>query len=130
MHAGRVAIIGTTAEVKQVFAGRPILEIRTAQPVEAMRLLDGFPEVETTSLFGTSVHAVLRQARVTPDDIAARLRAAGVPLDAIAAVPPSLEDVFLDVIDRAGREHGEGAPATEPRERVGESEGRSPSVRE
>src|SRR6188472_259664 len=28
IHAGRLAAIGTTTEVKQVFAGRPILEIR------------------------------------------------------------------------------------------------------
>ena len=28
IHAGRLAAIGTTSEVKQVFAGRPILEIR------------------------------------------------------------------------------------------------------
>jgi len=140
IHAGRLAIIGTTTEVKQVFADRPILEIRAANPVEAMRLLDGFPEVEKTSLFGTAVHAVLRQAKTAPGDIAARLQAAGVTVDSIDAVTPSLEDVFLDVIDRATVERvgSEGAPATEPRERsgesrgpaserVGEPEGRSPS---
>lgn len=101
IHAGRLATIGTTTEVKQVFAGRPILEIRAAAPVAAMRLLDSFPEVEKTSLFGTAVHAVLRQTGVTPEEIAARLGAAGVVVDGIAAVTPSLEDVFLDVIDRA-----------------------------
>ena len=101
IHAGRLATIGTTTEVKQVFAGRPILEIRAAAPVDAMRLLDSFPEVEKTSLFGTAVHAVLRQTGVTPKEIAARLGAAGVVVDGIAAVTPSLEDVFLDVIDRA-----------------------------
>jgi ABC-type multidrug transport system ATPase subunit len=101
IHAGRLAAIGTTTEVKQVFAGRPILEIRSTKPVEAMRLLDAFPEVEKTSLFGTAVHAVLRSSNATPDAIAARLQSAGVPVDSIAAVPPSLEDVFLDVIDRA-----------------------------
>jgi hypothetical protein len=47
------------------------------------------------------VHAVLRDARTTPDDIAATLRSAGVRVDRIAAVAPSLEDVFLDVINRA-----------------------------
>ena len=101
MHAGRLAAIGTPAEVKQVFAGRPILEIRADKPVEAMRLLDGFSEVEKTSLFGTAVHAVLRDATVTPDQIAAKLQSGGVHVDRIAAVAPSLEDVFLDVIDRA-----------------------------
>jgi len=140
IHAGRLAAIGTTTEVKQVFAGRPILEIRADKPVEAMRLLDGFPEVEKTSLFGTAVHAVLRDRTATGDQIAERLRSARVRVDSIAAVTPSLEDVFLDVIDRAGGDRSEGAPATEPRERsgeargpaserVGESEGRSPSVR-
>ncbi len=102
IHAGRIAIIGTTAEVKHVFAGRPILEVRADKPVEAMRLLDGFQEVEKTSLFGTAVHAVLRDPHVAPEQIAARLQSSGVHVDSIAAVTPSLEDVFLDVIDRAG----------------------------
>jgi ABC-2 type transport system ATP-binding protein len=101
IHAGRLATIGSTTEVKQCFAGRPILEIRADKPVDAMRLLDGFPEVEKTSLFGTAVHAVLRSAAVTPEAIAERLRSAGVRVETIAAVAPSLEDVFLDVIDRA-----------------------------
>jgi ABC-2 type transport system ATP-binding protein len=100
IHAGRLATIGTTTEVKRVFAGRPILEIRADKPVEAMRLLDGFPEVEKTSLFGTAVHAVLRNIEVAPQAIGERLRHAGVQIDSIETVSPSLEDVFLDVIDR------------------------------
>ena len=102
IHAGRLATIGTTSEVKQVFAGRPIVEIRAANPVAAMRLLDGFAEVEKTSLFGTAVHAVMRDARTTPDHIRQRLRASGVDVETIDTVAPSLEDVFLDVVDRVG----------------------------
>ena len=109
IHAGRLATIGTTTEVKRVFAGRPILEIRTSRPVEAMRLLDADPLVEKTSLFGTAVHAVLRGGQVSEDTIAARLRAGGIEPEAVAAVAPSLEDVFLDVIDRA--EAGRGTAA-------------------
>ena len=112
IHAGRLAAIGTTSEVKHVFDGRPILEIRADRPVEAMRILDALPGVEKTSLFGTAVHAVLRpqpagssgQARAE-DDIAARLRDAGVGVEGIATVTPSLEDVFLDVVDRASSSH-------------------------
>jgi drug efflux transport system ATP-binding protein len=103
IHAGKLAAIGTTSEVKRVFAGRPILEIRTDKPVEAMRVLDASPEVEKTSLFGTAVHAVLRNAAVTADSVVDRLRADGVEVGAITPVAPSLEDVFLDVIDRAGQ---------------------------
>jgi ABC-2 type transport system ATP-binding protein len=102
IHAGRLAAIGTTSEVKQVFAGRPILEIRADKPVEAMRLLDGMPQVEKTSLFGTAVHAVLRDTTTSPEDIAGRLKSAGIAVESLDPVAPSLEDVFLDVIDRAG----------------------------
>jgi ABC-2 type transport system ATP-binding protein len=118
IHAGRLAAIGTTGEVKQVFAGRPILEVRAADSVEAMRVLDGLPDVEKTSLFGTAVHAVLRSAAATPERIAQQLRAAGVDVEAVATVAPSLEDVFLDVVDRVTAEERE---RSEP---AGESEGR------
>jgi ABC-2 type transport system ATP-binding protein len=101
IHAGRLAAIGTTSEVKQVFAGRPILEIRADKPVEAMRLLDAMPQVEKTSLFGTAVHAVLR-GTTPPEEIAGHLKSGGIVVESLDAVAPSLEDVFLDVIDRAG----------------------------
>ena len=101
IHAGRLAAIGTTSEVKRVFDGRPILEVRARDSVEAMRVLDGLPDVEKKSLFGTAVHAVLRRADVTPAAVQQRLSAAGVDVQAVEAVAPSLEDVFLDVVDRA-----------------------------
>jgi ABC-2 type transport system ATP-binding protein len=137
IHAGKLAAIGTTTEVKQVFAGRPILEVRADRPVEAMRQLDTFPEVEKTSLFGTAVHAVLRDAQVRREDIANRLRATGVVVKSLEAVTPSLEDVFLDVIDRASGlpprdvsgTVASRAASTDARTRAGESEGRSPSVK-
>jgi ABC-2 type transport system ATP-binding protein len=101
IHAGRLAAIGTTTEVKQVFAGRPIVEVRTRRAAEAMQALDEMPEVETTSLFGTAVHAVLRGPDVTADLLAGRLRSRGLEIEAIENVSPSLEDVFLDVVEHA-----------------------------
>jgi ABC-2 type transport system ATP-binding protein len=102
IHAGRLAAIGTTSEVKRIFAERPILEIRSDRPVEAMRILDGTPGVEKTSLFGTALHAVLRDRGVNVEDVLAALRSQGLAIESVSEVAPSLEDVFLDVIDRAG----------------------------
>ena len=106
IHAGRLAAIGTTTEVKQVFAGRPIVEVRSSRPVDAMRALDGMPDVEKTSLFGTAVHAVLRQGSGSADVIAGRLRSAGIDVESAGHVSPSLEDVFLDVVETAERARG------------------------
>jgi ABC-2 type transport system ATP-binding protein len=102
IHAGRLAALGTTTEVKGVFKGRPIVEVRTADAVNVMRALDGMPDVEKTSLFGTAVHAVLRPEQTTPDEIRRRLESNGLKIDELSIVQPSLEDVFLDVVERAG----------------------------
>ena len=104
MHAGQLAALGTTAELKRRFDDRPILEVRAADPVAAMAALDASPLVEKTSLFGTAVHAVL-QSRATPaDEVRRVLEAAGAPAVRLEPVVPSLEDVFLDVVDRAEAE--------------------------
>jgi len=100
IEAGRLAAFGTVPELKSTFRDRPILEIRAARPVDAMRALDAMPEVEKTSIFGTAVHAVLRHAGLGPDDIVARLRAAGHEVSECSPVEPSLEDVFLDLAER------------------------------
>jgi len=100
IHAGRLAALGTPAELKDMFADRLILEIRAPNPVEAMHRLDEIPEIEKTSIFGTSVHAILRTRDISPAMIAARLRDAGTDAE-IKVVEPSLEDVFLDVVERS-----------------------------
>jgi ABC-2 type transport system ATP-binding protein len=104
IQAGRLAALGTVAELKAIFANRALVEVRAADPVAAMRLLDAMPEIEKTSIFGTSVHAVLRPGAFTATlaaDIPARLRAAGVAVEACSPVEPSLEDVFLEVAERS-----------------------------
>jgi len=104
IHGGRLAAIGTIAEVKQVFAGRAILELRTTRAAEAMRVLDDIPDVEKTSLFGTAVHVVLRTTALDTDVLVRRLREHEIHVDSVEVVSPSLEDVFLDVVERAERE--------------------------
>jgi ABC-2 type transport system ATP-binding protein len=104
IHAGALAAIGTTAEVKQAFAGRSIAEVRAADAVAAMKTLEQMPDVEKTSLFGTAVHAVFRQPDLDPAALSQRLTEAGIKVSTVERVSPSLEDVFLDVVEKAGRE--------------------------
>ena len=101
IHAGKLAALGSTRELKGVFDDRAILEIRAAKPVAAMRLLDSMDEVQKTSVFGTAVHAVLKPGLQHAEQrLGERLAHAGVDVASIAAVQPSLEDVFLEVSDR------------------------------
>lgn len=99
IETGRLAALDTVPELKGRFAGRAIVEVRAARPVEAMRVLDEIAAVQKTSLFGTAVHAVLGEPGGGPRDVADWLRAAGVDVTACTVVEPSLEDVFIDVAD-------------------------------
>ncbi|MGE0593853.1 MAG: ATP-binding cassette domain-containing protein [Vicinamibacterales bacterium] len=101
IDGGRLAAMGTVAELKQLLAGRPIVEVRAGEPVAAMRALEAMPEVEKTSMFGTTVHAVLRAAGATPGHLVGRLQEAGVAVSSCEVVEPSLEDVFLDLVERS-----------------------------
>jgi len=101
IHAGSLAAIGTSHELKQVFADRPIVEIHSPRPVELMRALDRMEDVQKTTIFGTAVHAVLRPG---PSDVAGlreQLHRQNLEVTAIDHVLPSLEDVFLEVVERA-----------------------------
>ena len=102
IHAGRLAALGSAAELKGVFSTRPIVEVQASRPVDAMQVLDGLDLVEKTSLFGTAVHAVLRSAGTAPSVLADALTRAGITVQTLGTVTPSLEDVFLDVVERAG----------------------------
>jgi ABC-2 type transport system ATP-binding protein len=102
IHAGRVAAMGSTAELKRLFEGRPILEVASETPVAVMKALEARPAVLKTSVFGTAVHAVLRDRGAGADDVSGWLAEAGLAVSSVAEVAPSLEDVFLDVVERAG----------------------------
>ena len=88
MNAGKLAAMGTSSELKQIFAVRPIVEIHSSRPVDVMRTLDGMPDVEKTTIFGTAVHAVLRSSDVNLDALTAYLRDRGLTIDGVDRVMP------------------------------------------
>jgi ABC-2 type transport system ATP-binding protein len=103
MHDGRLVALGTSRQLKEVFADRPIVEVQASSPVQVMQALDGFSGVEKTSIFGTAVHAVLASKALDVAVIRRDLARAGLEVRSAELVRPSLEDVFLDVVERTER---------------------------
>ncbi|MEZ5284754.1 MAG: ABC transporter ATP-binding protein [Vicinamibacterales bacterium] len=104
IQAGKLAALGTATELKGIFRDRPIFEVQAAQPVAAMEALDALDAVEKTSLFGTAVHAVMKAGVDGERAVTDALAGEGIGLKGISRVTPSLEDVFLDVVERSGAE--------------------------
>jgi ABC-2 type transport system ATP-binding protein len=98
MHAGRIAALGSVAELKQVFHERAVVEVRTTSPMTALRALDDLPTVEKTSPFGTALHVWLKPGIRDTEPLRRRLDALGLAAESFEFVQPSLEDVFMDVV--------------------------------
>jgi hypothetical protein len=67
--------------------------------------LEGAPGVEDVSLFGDRLHVVVDRPRRS-EEVGDALEAGGFSPLELAAVTPSLEDVFIKVIRDADRRSG------------------------
>jgi ABC-2 type transport system ATP-binding protein len=103
MHAGRLVALGDVASLKEVFAGRAVLEVRGPRPLEAMERLEQEDWVFEVSVFGTSLHLVVGDAAEGTRRAADILEKAGLVPASFERIVPSLEDVFIHYIEREER---------------------------
>jgi ABC-2 type transport system ATP-binding protein len=103
MHAGRLVALGTVAELKGVFAGRAVLEVRTPRYLEALESFEREPWVHEATVFGTRLHLVVDDFEEGRARALRILEESGATGQVDRAVP-SLEDVFIHCIEAAGRE--------------------------
>ena len=95
IHRGHIVAQGTPAEIKAGQMQGEVLEIRCDKPgvaLPALRALSAFDEV---ALYGARLHAVAPGAGTLIPQVQASLAAAGVKVEAVTVIPPSLEDVFV-----------------------------------
>lgn len=98
MHKGKLLACGTPDDVKGLLRGT-ILEIRTDQPRQAASVLRAHLHGTQIGLFGDRVHVLTTDADRTTNDAARFMKSAGLAVHGIRPVEPSLEDVFVSVLD-------------------------------
>lgn len=100
LYGGRIIAQGSPAEIKRTPMPGAVLEVRTDRPVQALRAVESHPAVREANLHGAAVHVT-----VSTDDpsvvasLAAFLRTRGVNVDRVASTLPSLEDVFVRLVE-------------------------------
>jgi ABC-2 type transport system ATP-binding protein len=104
MHEGRLITVGTPDEVKCLMPGA-LIEVRAAEPRQAVAFLRESLGAESVGLFGDRIHIVAHDADAATAKAAETLRNAGLTVQSIRTVEPSLEDVFVSVLSREA-EHG------------------------
>jgi ABC-2 type transport system ATP-binding protein len=123
IHQGRIVALGTPDQLRQEHMPHDVLEIAADRPAEALELLSRQPRVQEVALFGTLLHVVVADAGADAPAVQAVLEGAGIRVGHVEKIPPSLEDVFVSLIEgeiRAqGRARGNGKAGTPVRARTG-----------
>jgi ABC-2 type transport system ATP-binding protein len=106
IYRGRMIALGTAVDLKRDFAGNTLLEIAAHPLVEALDALQDVPGVHDAALYGDRLHVVVDDPADAEGRVSARLRDHGMSVEGISRITPTLEDVFVSLIERADRDAG------------------------
>ncbi|HEY3875725.1 MAG TPA: ABC transporter ATP-binding protein, partial [Candidatus Kapabacteria bacterium] len=109
IHEGRIIAGGTPDELKTEHLQTPVFEVETDRVIEAMTALDHDRRVEDTSVFGSFLHVSIPKEFDANKTIAEVLSRSGIVPTRIESIMPSLEDVFIRLIEEQSKKKGGAA---------------------
>ena len=101
MNRGRLIALGTPGELRAEMP-EPVLRVDAENAPRAVAALAGAEGILDASLFGRVLRVVAQEAAQARTTIRERIEAAGLACRSIELVQPSLEDVFVSRVRRAG----------------------------
>jgi ABC-2 type transport system ATP-binding protein len=103
IYRGELIALGTPAALKTDSMPEAVLEVICSEPEKALAELENLPTVKEAALFGTRLHVVAPDGDAAMDDCRRLLAERGHRLEAIGKILPSLEDVFVSLIEARDR---------------------------
>jgi ABC-2 type transport system ATP-binding protein len=103
IYRGELIALGTPGQLKHDLMAETVLEVLCEQPQEAMGGIEGLPGVQEASLFGRGLHVVVGDEAAAAAAIRRFLDGQGLRLDRLERIVPSLEDVFVSMIEARDR---------------------------
>ncbi|MGH9391451.1 MAG: ATP-binding cassette domain-containing protein [Vicinamibacteria bacterium] len=100
LHRGRILDSGTPDELLGRIEGE-ILDLRVTPLREARTILLRHPSVLRVAIFGDRLHVSVRSASRDRPALEAALRERGVAIHEISPIAPTLEDRFIEAVERA-----------------------------
>lgn len=109
MVDGKLAALDTPDALKRSYVPGAVLEVENASPDRLGTVMAADPTLVSIEPFGAALHVRLSREGVTPEELAAALRARGLSDVVVRRASVSLEDVFLAVVRQHSRSD-EAAP--------------------
>ncbi len=103
MDRGELIAIGTPESVKRDLMREDILEVLCERPQDAIAELEKLPTVTGVALFGRGLHVVAEDGDAAAIEVRQWLETQSYAIERIEAISPSLEDVFVSLIEARDR---------------------------
>jgi len=101
LHAGHALYCDTPAVLKQRMPGA-LIAISSAEGRNVRNAVGGLPGVSNALLVGDGVHAMVDDANTRIPELREALGHAGICFSSIAVATPSIEDVFVALLETGG----------------------------
>jgi ABC-2 type transport system ATP-binding protein len=103
IYRGELIALGTPGALKTEWMREDVLECVCDRPQEARELIESIPGVKEVALFGKGLHVVVEQAEAFQKIIRQGLVDKGYRVTVLEKIVPSLEDVFVSLIEARDR---------------------------
>ena len=103
IYRGELIALGTPEELKTRFMEEEVIEVVCERPQDAIEHIEALEGVRHAALFGAGLHVVAQDADRTISVMAEALAQRDFPVRRIEKIVPSLEDVFVSLIEARDR---------------------------
>jgi ABC-2 type transport system ATP-binding protein len=105
IYRGKLIALGSPRQLKERYVAGALLEVHAQPAMAALDLLARAPAAKEVAIFGAAIHVVAdSEAAIQP--IRRALELGGVTVGRIETIAPSLEDVFVALIEQADQAAG------------------------
>ena len=102
MYRGRIIALGEPRELKQQLRGHTLARLEVSDILETMKALEGRPDVSDVAVFGSGLHVTVADESAMAG-LREYLEGRGVEIRRLEPIEPSMEDVFVAMIEAEER---------------------------
>jgi ABC-2 type transport system ATP-binding protein len=103
IYRGELTATGTPQELKLKLMKEEVLELKSDHPQDLIEPLGKVPGVKEVALFGRGLHLVVDDFQKVKPALQQSLNKLNIPAENLKKIEPSLEDVFVSLIEERER---------------------------
>jgi ABC-2 type transport system ATP-binding protein len=105
IYRGKLIALGLPATLKKELDTHRLLQLETSDLLATLRAVETTPGVNDVAVFGAGLHVTVEEMASGTENIRRALGAKGIEIRRLEAIQPSMEDVFVALIEAEDRKN-------------------------